>query len=448
MTSQVTLKIEQCGEQVYGPVRKIIGLLGPKAFCHLIDVADLSANPRSAKKGPVTNEIENTLEETPDLFPAKTKGILLASSSYRSLERQRFQLTFQDTDSEGLLDGGHNAFAIGRHILGEAGISEAELRRINDWSTFMKTWKANRQNISSVEDVLDFHVPIEVQVPAKMQDEEIIDEFRTSLLEIGAARNNNVQLTDETKANKQGLYDELKTFLPAELANRVEWKTNEGGEIKVREIVALCWVPLSKLSLPDAIRVNPNQIYRNKGVCVEAFNKLLRLDEVSSKVEGGYDRTLENESVRSALRVGASMPDVCDQLVRAFPKAYNDAGGSFGRISAVKMYDEEKAKEKNPKYLRRKPRSPFYGREMFYTCPDGFVVPFLYGMRALMQTNSDGILTWRHDPTDFLTNHLVEALQSYRLVIELGDFDPQKVGKNISAYQFAESAIAAVLATS
>lgn len=445
MTSQVTLKIEQGGEQVCGPVRKIIGLLGPKSFCHLIDVADLSANPRSAKRGPVTHDIETSLQETPDLFPAKTKGILLASSSYRVLERQRYQLTFEDTDAEGLLDGGHNALGIGRHVLREAGVEATELKKVGDWADFVTAWKAKRQAISEIEDLLDFQVPIEVQVPAHMQDQSIIEEFRTSLLEIGAARNNNVQLTDETKANKQGLYDELKAFLPAELANRVEWKANEGGEIKVREIVALCWIPLSQLTLPDGIRVNPNQIYRNKGVCVEAFNKLLRHEAVSSKIEGGYERRLESESVRSALRVGANMPDIYDQLVRQFPEAYNKAGGSFGRISAVKMYDPEKAKEKNPKYLRKMPHSPFYGREMSYTCPDGFVVPLLYGMRALIQVNRDGIVTWRRDPTDFLVSHLVDVMRSYKLVLELGTFDPQKVGKNISAYQFAESTISAVL---
>ncbi len=446
MTSQVILKIEQCGEQVYGPVRKIIGLLGPKAFCHLIDVADLSANPRSAKRGSVTSEIELSLDETPDLFPAKTKGILLASSSYRVLDRQRYQLNFVDTDAEGLLDGGHNAFAVGRHVLREAGLSPGELKKIGNWDDFVTAWKAKRQAIADVEDVLDFHVPVEIQVPAHMQDHEVVDEFRTSLLEIGAARNNNVQLTDETKANKQGLYQELKGFLPAEIADRVEWKANEGGEIKVREIVALCWIPLSKLALPDEIRVNPNQIYRNKGVCVEAFNQLLRHEEVSSKVEGGYERELNSESVRSALRVGATLPDVYDQLVRQFPEAYNKAGGSFGRITAVKMFDADKAAEKNKKYLRKKPRSPFYGREMMYTCPDGFVLPFLYGLRALMQVDERGIVSWRHDPTAFLANRLVEVMRSYKLVIELGDFDPQKVGKNISAYQFAESAIAASLA--
>ena len=445
MTSQVILKIEQCGEQVYGPVRKIIGLLGPKAFCHLIDVADLSANPRSAKRGSVTSEIETSLDETPDLFPAKTKGILLASSSYRVLDRQRYQLNFVDTDAEGLLDGGHNALAIGRHVLREAGLQPGELKKISDWDDFVSSWKSKRQAISEVEDVLDFHVPVEIQVPAHMQDQGVVDEFRTSLLEIGAARNNNVQLTDETKANKQGLYDELKGFLPAELANRVEWKANEGGEIKVSEIVALCWIPLSKLTLPDGIRVNPNQIYRNKGVCVEAFNELLRHDKVSTKVEGGYERKLENESVRSALRIGANLPDVYDQLVRQFPEAYNKAGGSFGRITAVRMYDSEKAKE-NKKYLKKKPHSPFYGREMSYTCPDGFVVPFLYGMRALMQVDDKGLVSWRHDPTAFLASRLVEVMRSYKLVIELGDFDPQKVGKNISAYQFAESTISAALA--
>lgn len=445
MTNQVILKIEQVSEQVYGPVRKIFGLLPPRSFAHLIDVADLSANPRSAKTGSVTYDIENSLNESAELFPAKTKGILLASSSYKSLERQRFQFTFQDVETEGLLDGGHNALAVGRHVLQEAGLTSNEVKKVSDWGSFVGAWKSNRQRIAEVEDVLDFRLPIEVQVPANMQDSETVQEFRTSLLEIGAARNNNVQLTDETKANKQGLYDELKGFLPADLANRVEWKANEGGEIKVREIVALCWIPLSRLSLPDGLRVNANQIYRNKGVCVDAFNALLRHDEISSKIESGYARQLQSESVRSALRVGATLPDIYDQLVRSFPDAYNKAGGSYGRISAIKMYDPEKAIENKKKYMKKMPTSPFYGRDMAYTCPDGFVVPFIYGMRALLQVSDQEIITWRYDPIDFLNRHLVNAMKSYKLVIELGSFDPQKVGKNITAYTFAETAIAAVL---
>lgn len=445
MTSQVILKIEQASEQTYGPVKKYLGLLAPKAFCHLIDVADLAANPRSAKKGAVTTDIGHSLADTPKLFPAKTKGILLATAHYRELDRDRLQLTFTDVDTEGLLDGGHNALGAGLFVLKEAAVSPEDLRKVRNWATFIDCWKANRQAIAAVEGVLDFHMPVEVQVPANTRDSDIVDEFQTSLLEIGAARNNNVQLTDETKANKQGLYEELKDFLPQSLSERVEWKANEGGEIKVRDIIALSWVPLSKLELPDGIRVNPNQIYRNKGVCVEAFNKLLRHDEVSTKIDGGYERELKHDGVRSALKVSADLPEIYDKLVQRFPDAYNKAGGSFGRISAVKMFDPEKIKEQNPKYLRRPPRSPFYDVEMAYTCPDGFVVPLLYGMRALLGTKN-GTVYWQTDVEAFLKKHLGEVMKSYKLVIELGDWDPQKVGKNISAYEFAESAVSAVLA--
>lgn len=441
MTKQVTLKIEQCQEQEYGPVRKVIGLLGPKAFTHLVDVADLSANPRSAKKGAVTEDIELSLRESPELFPAKTKGILLATCSYKSLERQRYQLTFADPEIEGLLDGGHNALAIGRHILRETGLSEGELKRLKDWETFSSAWKARRQEVSEIEEVLDFHVPVEIQVPVRMADPLAIDEFRSSLLEIGAARNNNVQLTEETKANKQGLYETIKEFLPSQLSDRVEWKSNDGGEIKVREIIALCWIPLSLMDLPDDIRVNPNHIYRNKAICVEAFNKLLKHNDVSTTVEGGYEYKLENEEIRSALRVSSILPEIYDQIFKRFPEAYNKSGGSYGKISAVKIYDKEKIAEKNPKYLRSRPRTPFFKEEVNYTCPDGFIVPFLFGMRSLMQLDAAGIVRWKHDPHEFLRSKMVDAMKSYRLAIELGNWDPQQVGKKISAYDFAESAI-------
>lgn len=51
----------------------------------------------------------------------KSKGILLASSSYESLDRGRYRLSFASHDEvEGILDGGHNTLAIGSYILSEA----------------------------------------------------------------------------------------------------------------------------------------------------------------------------------------------------------------------------------------------------------------------------------------------------------------------------------------
>jgi hypothetical protein len=443
MNKSLTIKINQCSEQVVGPVRKLYGLLPPKSVIQLLDADDLAANPRSAKKGSVTADIEGSLKE-PELFPAKTKGILLASSSYKALDRDRYQFSFVDPDCEGILDGGHNAFGAGRHILREAGLSDRDLNRIKDWDDFRAAWTENRTAIGEIADVLDFEMPVEVQVPANMHDEDTVETFRSSLLEIGAARNNNVQLSEETKANKKGFYEVFKEHLPTSLAEDVEWKTNDGGRIKVRDIIALAWIPLSKMELPGGIRVNPNQIYRNKAVCVAALNKLLEHKEVSTPTQGGYEYTLQNKPVKSALQISGVFPELYDMLCEDVPNAYNKAGGSFGKISAVKIYDPEKAAEKNPKYLRSKPTTPFYEKTIQYTCPDGYIVPLLYGLRALLTVDKDGLLTWSTNPQAFLSKHLVDIMKSYRLVLDMAQLDPQKVGKNISAYEFADSTVAAV----
>lgn len=444
MNKSLTVKINQCSEQVTGPVRKFYGLLPPKSVVQLLDTDDLTANPRSAKKGSVTADIEESLKVAVELFPAKTKGILLASSSYKALDRDRYQLTFGDPEIEGILDGGHNALAAGRHILAEAGLSERELNRVKDWEGFRKAWTEHRSAVGEVLDVMDFEMPVEIQVPANMHDEEVVETFRSSLLEIGAARNNNVQLSEETKANKRGFYDVFKEHLPTSLSSSVEWKTNDGGRVKVRDIIALCWIPLSKLELPGELRVNPNQIYRNKAVCVAQFNELLKRKEVSIPAEGGYSVEVHNEAVKSAMKITGIFPELYDMLYEELPTAYNKAGGSFGRIAAVKLYDPEKAAEKNPKYLRAKPNTPFFQRLVNYTCPDGFVVPLLYGLRALLDVDKEGLLSWKTLPQVFLSKYLVDMMRSYRLVIEMATFDPQKVGKNISAYEFAENTIAAI----
>jgi hypothetical protein len=442
--STLTIKINQCSEQVVGPVRKLYGLLPPKSLVQLLDTDDLAANPRSAKKGSVTADIEDSLRNSSELFPAKTKGILLASSSYKELERDRYQLNFMEPETEGILDGGHNALAAGRHILREAGLSERDLIRVKDWDDFRKSWVENRNAIGEVVDVLDFEMPVEVQVPSKMNDDDTVETFRSSLLEIGAARNNNVQLTEETKANKKGFYDIFKGNLPAPLGDEVEWKANDGGRIKARDIVALCWIGLSKVPLPDGIRVNPSQIYHKKSACVAAFNNLLEHDEVSKAQEGGYAHTVHNKSVKSAMQITGIFPELYDMLYEEIPVAYNKAGGSYGKITAVKMYDPNRAAEKNPKYLRSKPTTPFYQKPVEYTCPEGFIVPLLYGFRSLLSVDKDGLLVWNTNPQAFLTKYLVDIMKQYRFVMEMANFDPQKVGKNVSAFEFAESTIAAI----
>ena len=114
---KVIIRFTRVDEQPEGAIKRIIGFVQSKHLLPLFDYASLEANPRSAKVGNVTNDILETLEKSADLFQFKSKGVLLGTSDYVALQRNRFELRFTDPASEGVLDGGHNMLAIGLHIL-------------------------------------------------------------------------------------------------------------------------------------------------------------------------------------------------------------------------------------------------------------------------------------------------------------------------------------------
>jgi hypothetical protein len=269
-------------------------------------------------------------------------------------------------------------------------------------------------------------VPLEILVPSDVEDPDVVEEFNTSLLAICSARNNNVELTLETKANKKGYYEDLRRALPSSIAERVEWKTNDGGDIKVRDLIALSWIPLSSLELELIPRIPPQNIYRNKGECAKLFDDLMSLDEVSQPTEGEYTRALHNEQIRSALRMAAEFPTLYDQIYREFPAAYNtDGEGKFGRIAVVKM----------AKDMRTTPESYFCKERVQYSYPDGLIMPLVYGLKALISLDDDGCVVWEQDPKEFIENHLASIVKRYRVILDAFRFDPQKVGKNEGSYE-------------
>lgn len=440
MSNKLILKFEQCDEQTINGLRRVVGFVEGRSIPALLDVADLSANPRSAKTGSVTKDIIESLERTPEVFPFKTKGLLIGTSSYRPLERHRYELSFADPELEGILDGGHNALALGIHLLMFAGIDDRAIRSIRTWADFKSAWTKYRSDISECRDSIDFLVPVELLVPSDPADKDAIADFMSQLLDICSARNNNVQLTEEAKANQMGFYENLRNALPSELS--VEWKTNDGGRIKVREILALAWTVLPPLAEPEGIKVLPNQMYRNKGICVEQFNNFMELPTVSRQRDGeteSYKREVFNPKVLRAFQLVGELPQLYDQIYEQFPEAYNKAGGAYGKITAVKMYEparaSEKSGEKKSRFLRRQPKTPFFERPCDYTCPDGFIMPLIYGLSALLESGG-GDIRWKKDPSKFLRNHLVDIMKTYRFFMDTAQFDPQKVGKNLSVYQF------------
>ena len=187
------------GRQPTGSRKRIVGFVKLRHLVPLISAVDLEANPRSSKTGPVTDAVLESLEKTPDTFPSKTKGILIGCSDFRALERQRYGLNFIDLGSEGILDGGHNALAIGAHILKTAGVEKPNPARIGLWADFKELWNAHADDVHAVladldQDALDILVPVELLVPIAPDDDAAVADFSASLLDICAARNNNAQL--------------------------------------------------------------------------------------------------------------------------------------------------------------------------------------------------------------------------------------------------------------
>jgi hypothetical protein len=423
-------------------LRQLQGTVTPDSMIRLISAADLKANPREAKKGDVTDEIEETLTSSPQLFPFKSKGLLVAAADSVPLERQRFELTFEDDDIEGVLDGGHNLLAIALHILRSALGEDAErvLRKVRRWEDVIDVWAENIDRIEQIKPSLQFLTPVEVVYPQRGAQGR--DDFQNAILAVARARNNNAELTEETKANKAGYYEAIREALDPKLVSEIEWKTNDGGRIKVRDLVALSWVALSKLrdngeELPGVDGFDPVSIYNSKGACVAALNDLMESDKVSVKAKGEM-RQLTHAGVKAAFSMMKDLPRLYDLIYSEFPEAYNSASAGFGRIESVYIWDPAKVKSKDSKYLRKPPHTKFYRYECKYDFPDGFIMPLVWSLSELMEYKG-GKVGWKPNvnPDKFIRDTLHQTLKVYYGMINLAGYDPQKVGKTASIYTLA-----------
>lgn len=429
-------------------IKRYTGFIRGRDLYPLFDHVSLEANPRSAKTGNVTADILELLDRTPELFPFKSKGILIGTADYDALQRNRFELRFNDFASEGILDGGHNMLAIGIHML-SAVLDKREIEKISLWEEMKEYWDANRAALEGAKELFDFLVPIELIVPSNVNDMNLVKQFEMSLLDICAARNNNAQLTQETKSNKLGFYDEIRERLDPNIARRVEWKSNEwesteSRPIKVRDLLALAWIPLNKANeeqlLPIDISVTPQNIYRNKGECSKQFDRLMNNKEVSEARDGPVHELI-NDVVKSCFDILADLPKLYDKIYSDFPDAYNANGFRFGANPIVKIYDpvrRQNAKKDKSGYVLTQPTTHFLGTPTDYRYPDGLIMPVVYGLQGLMEIR-DGKVTWATDAFKFLDRYLKDIAGAYRLVLDMARFDPQKLSKNEASHQFAVS---------
>lgn len=435
--TEVIVRIQDAARQKYH-LQKITGNIQLASMIDLIQALNLDANPRLAKTGPVTQSIQESLVNDGEIFQFMTKGILLAASDVEELERNRYRLRIEDPQLEGILDGGHNTLAAGRQILSdvlnaemEEEAAEAILKSIRTWEDLKGAWEEHRVLLVKHRDVVTKALmPVEVIFPG--EESGAYEFFQEQVLVINAARNNNAELTVETKANKRGFYDEIRINLDPKLVEEVEWKTNDGGRIKVRDLVALALVPLSALPHKSlkAVSGNPSILFSSKGQCIQLYNDLLNEDGVVREVKGNIIEIVDPE-VKSALSLMKDMPRLFDLIYKEMPAAYNAAGGKFGKIDHVVMASDGK-----------KCRSRYYKQPVQYTYGEGYIYPLVYALSALIK-NENGILSWKTDPDKFILSRLDEIMKSFYSMIQGQNFDPAKVGKAGGAYNLARDMFAA-----
>lgn len=440
-----TLRFHHCGRQTIGSTYRLTGLVKLKQIINLIEVLDLEANPRESRIGKITSDIIESLETTPNLFWVKSKGLLLAATVYRELDGDRFEVSFEDPDLEGVLDGGHNLLAIGTFFLTKVLESEGseadlkELKKAKVWGEFKSLFQKHMGPIENFlsngenEEELSTLIPVEMLLP-KSSDPLDLDYFNDALLEIQIARNNNAQLKQETKSNQEGLYEPLKNSIPKRISDRIEWKSNqEGGEIKAADVVALAWIPITALELEVTDELgkiappSPTSTYSSKGECVNRYHRYMSSPTVTTDT---VPREMKSTPVMSALKIAGDLPELFDLIYELFPGLYNNKDGKFGAIAAVKKLNTKKGK-KFTKYLEK---------PVEYRYPEGFISPLVYGLRSLMQLNAKGEVGWVTDPIKFVREHLPTITEGYMGVIKENNMDPQKVGKSPLAYDHALNA--------
>ncbi len=423
-------------------ISRIVGFVDPASFIRLYKAGGMDANPRAPKESIITKAIMDTIQNQPDLFPFKTKGVLFGASKCIELERERFEIAFDgDKDRLGVLDGGHNTFAIIKYLCGLLDDADVRFKTRDDMQDFFNAHYDELESkilqLKSESDLsVNFVVPIEIIMPTEAEDAESLSMFYDNLVDICQARNKNQSLKEEALDNKEGIYDFIKDeVLPDEISKRIIWKTNESGEIPSTDIIAFAWAFLQDFDKSISL----TQIYSSKGACVKAFGDLVKKRDENGNylyVTQTPDTKLKitDEHLLSALKLMNKFPRIYDYVYQKFPEAYNKAGGSFGRIDCVR--------KANTGGKKRNFRTKFYDESCDYSYPDGFIVPLVCGtISALVGKNEDGFYYWKTDPIKFMETHLEHLLAVYKGLIDMAKWNPQNVGKNSSTYSTIQAIV-------
>lgn len=378
--------------RVETPFDKACGYRNYLAIVEVRDLPDLKdwrrINVRDPKlTGSLTREMKDSFLQNEDTFVFLNRGLVLSvAQAVFDNACGVVQLTLEDQDLHGLLDGGHT-YQIIKNNLADLGKTEKQYVKI-----------------------------------------EVIEGFGSDeLVKLVDARNSSNQVRDESLMNLANDFNMIKRALKAEpYADKIaykEYETYDDGDpkpISIREIISY----LMTMDRKNFSRtVHPINAYRSKAACLKHFRNNI-------------------EDFRPIYPLAKEILRLWDTIHQELPEMYNRmrgerggvSGGKFGKLTGV-IHHEGTVREP----------LDFLGGGSRYVIPAGLKYPILGAFRALLVEKRDRYV-WADniDPVELfkgeLGTDLVQTIGEFALEAQ----NPSKTGKSPlvwqSCYQCAELA--------
>jgi len=321
-------------------------------------------NPRSHEqiktKSRVPQAVEETLENTPELFHLLNRGcLIIAKKAWYDNHSKTLHFIVESEEENGMVDG-----ATTDRVL--AGI---------------------KQDLSSA----DFSTLTEEEIPAHFKDAyihleiiagDIDQELRIQLAE---ARNTSVQVKEFSIEDLKHSFDWLKELLNnSQFKGKIRYRENDPEPVDIRTILALL-----TMFLPEWNRngKDPIKAYTSKASVFKMFQKEYGKYEQLAPV------VLDILKLYDHLHL---------KFNDAYKVAYGDSEGKHAKLGARNevYFIDPKNKRKKPKTL------PLTGKTTRYVLPDGWLYPLLGSFRMLLQwPNGRGSVKWETDPFEFFSKN-------------------------------------------
>lgn len=239
---------------------------------------------------------------------------------------------------------------------------------------------------------------------------EVLTGVEEMFQELASARNTSMQVQDKSIAELENRFDIIKEAIKFEpYAQNIYFRENEKGDIDVADIISI----LNLFNLDKYPNKNETPIisYTGKGQCIKNY----------INIHKEFGNSLENPYVKMQ-NIMPTIFKLYDHLEKNMRKYYSNgiSNKKYGSITGVIVKKEGKESFK----------TKFYGEDIDYLTPNGFIYPILAAFRGLLIIDNNGMYDWKKDPIEIMDKIGSELVSNtINMSRELGN-NPNATGKN------------------